>query len=88
MSWAEIYSYIINPILFFGLFVINIVIVTITIRTELRAIKKNEKDITCNMEHISDNSEKIQENSVRLEEMTQRLSDFLEHKRQTDKGEW
>ena len=60
MDWVNLWSYIIQPIFFLILVLINIVMVTVTIRNEMRMIKQNRNSILDNAKHITENYEALQ----------------------------
>ena len=71
MDWHTLWMDVINPILFFGLFTINVIIVTITVRGEHRIIKKNKK-------HIKENHDVIEQNSKLIEQNHKLIENILE----------
>jgi len=64
MTWAEVFSNIIQPILFFGLFIMTFVSMTIAIRAEKRAIERNKQDIIRNAKMIKKNYEILKELAI------------------------
>lgn len=61
MGWSELFKDIIQPILFFGLFIMSFVSMMIAIRAEKREIERNSQDIIKNAEMIKRNYELLQE---------------------------
>lgn len=59
MDWINLWSYIIQPIFFLILVLINIVMVTVTIRSEMRLIKQNKENILDNAKRITENYEAL-----------------------------
>jgi len=61
VGWSELFKDIIQPILFFGLFIMSFVSMMIAIRAEKREIERNSQDIIKNAEMIKRNYELLQE---------------------------
>ena len=59
MNWEHLWNNIIQPIMFSGLFLINVVIVIITIKNEMRIIEQNKQDILANAKKIKENYETL-----------------------------
>ncbi len=55
MTWLEIFQSILQPILFFGLFIMTFVSMSIAIRAERRDIKRNRLSILANAKQIEKN---------------------------------
>jgi len=55
MNWEALFSNIIQPTLFFGLFVMTFISMMIAIRAEKREIKRNEENIVKNAKMIERN---------------------------------
>ncbi len=54
-GWQQIFSFVITPILFGGLFTMSFVTMIIALRVEKRAIDKNQRDIVKNAKSIARN---------------------------------
>ena len=54
-GWQKIFSYVITPVLFGGLFTMSFVTMIIALRGEKRAIAKNQIDIVKNAKSIARN---------------------------------
>jgi len=59
VHWIDIWTLVLQPFLFIGLFLINVIIVIITIKNEMRLIKENKQSILDNAKHITENYEKL-----------------------------
>ena len=55
MTWLEIFQSILQPILFFGLFFMTFISMSIAIRAERRDIKRNRLSILANAKQIEKN---------------------------------
>ncbi len=55
MTWLEVFQSVLQPILFFGLFIMTFVSMSIAIRAERRDIKRNRLSILANAKQIEKN---------------------------------
>ena len=55
MTWLEVFQSILQPILFFGLFFMTFISMSIAIRAERRDIKRNRLSILANAKQIEKN---------------------------------
>ena len=55
MTWLEVFQSVLQPILFFGLFFMTLISMSIAIRAERRDIKRNRLSILANAKQIEKN---------------------------------
>ena len=55
MTWLEVFQTVLTPILFFGLFIMTFISMTIAIRAEKREIARNRSSILANAKQIERN---------------------------------
>ena len=55
MTWLEVFQSVLTPILFFGLFIMTFISMTIAIRAEKREIARNRSSIVANAKQIERN---------------------------------
>ena len=55
MTWLEVFQSILQPILFFGLFIMTFISMSIAIRAEKREIARNRRSIIANAKQIERN---------------------------------
>ncbi len=55
MTWLEVFQSILQPILFFGLFIMTFISMSIAIRAEKREIARNRRNIIANAKQIERN---------------------------------
>ncbi len=55
MTWLEVFQSILTPILFFGLFIMTFISMSIAIRAEKREIARNRRSIIANAKQIERN---------------------------------
>ncbi len=81
MTWLEVFQSILTPILFFGLFIMTFISVTIAIRSERRDIKRNRLNILANAKQIEKNYKLLKaasESNVKLQEVMKGESEKAE----------
>ena len=55
MTWLEVFQSVLTPILFFGLFIMSFISMSIAIRAEKREIARNRSSILANAKQIERN---------------------------------
>lgn len=60
LNWQNIWTYIIQPLMFFGLFTMTFISMFIAIRSLKKAIEKDEELIKQNYDNATHNTEDIQ----------------------------
>ena len=55
MTWLEVFQTVLTPILFFGLFIMTFISMSIAIRAEKREIARNRSSILANAKQIERN---------------------------------
>ena len=55
MTWLEVFQTVLTPILFFGLFIMTFISMSIAIRAERREIARNRSSILANAKQIERN---------------------------------
>ena len=55
MTWLEVFQSVLTPILFFGLFIMTFISMSIAIRAERREIARNRSSILANAKQIERN---------------------------------
>ena len=55
MTWLEVFQSVLTPILFFGLFIMTFISMSIAIRAEKREIARNRSSILANAKQIERN---------------------------------
>ncbi len=83
MTWLEVFQSVLQPILFFGLFFMTFVSMSIAIRSERRDIKRNRLSIIANAKQIEKNYKLLKaasESTVKLQEVMKSESEKIEFK--------
>ena len=81
MTWLDVFQSILQPILFFGLFIMTFVSMSIAIRSERRDIKRNRLNILANAKQIEKNYKLLQaasEANEKLQEVMKSESEKIE----------
>ncbi len=60
MTWLEVFQTVLTPILFFGLFIMTFISMSIAIRAERREIARNRSSILANAKQIERNYRLLQ----------------------------
>ena len=72
MTWLEVFQSVLQPILFFGLFIMTFISMSIAIRAEKREIARNRNSIIANAKQIERNFKLLKdaaEANVKLKEV-------------------